>query len=321
MGDERENREQDNLGDLNLDDSSTDLEQGETKRSGSSLIVLAILVLIVVAAGGAWYMLADKGEQAPQPQPTPVPVPTPVTTPTPEPTPPPTAEPTPEPKPTVAEPTPTPLPELNYSDEAVKTSLMEQTSADTIETLVTPNEVVRKFVRAVYGLNKGTVVPQYRPINGPNTPFKAQAIGRMATIANPKNPDETLQTAVFKNPPKNRKRYAAYVELLKETDAKSITALYQLYYPIIQQAYRELGEGPEQFNSVAIKALDLLLATPNPKEEPELILTSVQYQYLDPELEALPNAQKLLLRMGYENRTVILDKLANIRSELKRLSF
>jgi len=70
-----------------------------------------------------------------------------------------------------------------------------------------------------------------------------------------------------------------------------------------------------------LKALDILLTTPNPEQEPELILTSVQYQYLDPELEALPNAQKLVLRMGYDNRTQLLKKLSDLHKALQRLTF
>jgi hypothetical protein len=43
------------------------------------------------------------------------------------------------------------------------------------------------------------------------------------------------------------------------------------------------------------------------------------YKYADPELEALPDAQKLLLRMGPDNILKLKTKLQQIQSALQAL--
>lgn len=306
--------ENEDLGDLNLGDEDTDQP---TVKSPLNRVTILAIVLCLLAAAGSWFFFVLKNKPSTPPvvsTPAPTPLPTRELAYTP------TAAPSviEEQQPTPA-PTPTPLPTLTESDAPLTSALVGAQGLPELTSFLAPEEILRKFVRAVYNVSKGNVVPQYRPINGPNSIFKAQAIGRMALIPDPKNPGESLQTAIFKNPPKNQKRYTPYVTLLKKTDDRQIAQLYTTYYPLLQKAYEELGEGPQGFHSVMLTALDTLLATPNPQDEPELILTSVQYQYLDPQLEALSNAQKLLLRMGNDNRTTVLSRLSDLRKTLTQV--
>jgi len=307
MRDDNDNIE--NIGDLDLQDDEEHRPASGSSVKTNILTAVIVIALALIAAGAAFYYF-NRQPAAPS-TPLPTAIPTPLPTPTAEPTPGPAATPTSEPQPTVE-----PLPDLNQSDAYLSDTLVSTDGLTELDGLLTSDEIIRKFVRAVYNLSKGNVVPQYRPVRGPNTAYRAQAIGKLVTIADPKNPGETLQTAVFKNPLDNQQRYEQHVSLLHAVDPSLLAALYQRFYPLLQQAYGELGEGPEQFHSVILQALDSFLATPEYAGEPELKLTSVQYQYLDPQLEALPGTQKLMLRMGEANRRLTLKYLAALRTAL-----
>ncbi|WP_185233883.1 DUF3014 domain-containing protein [Teredinibacter franksiae] len=308
------------LGDLELNERNTEetLEVRQ-KPHRSRLPLLIFLLLLFAASATAVYFFVF----AEQPTPPTAIVVAPTTEPTPAPIP--TLAPTPDPLAQSAAPTPTPtptpipLPLLNKSDDEIRQQI-DNLQLSTIAELLTPEEIVRKFVRAVYNLGQGKIVPQYRPLNGPNSTFKAQAIGRMAKVAASNPEDGVIQTAVFKNPGTNQQRYATYISVAENMNISTVVKAYETYYPILQQAYSELGEGPEQFHSAVLGALDSFLATPKLEGEPELILTSVQYQFLDPKLEALPTTQKLMLRIGEENRQRLLPKLEELKQALLLVS-
>ncbi len=302
-----------NLGDLQLDDEPRE-EPRSSKSSPFGLLGLILLVLILAGAGSAYYFTQNK-----EPAVIVAAAPAPISTP--EPSPLPSLAPTPlaDTEETL-EITPEPLPELNRSDEYLSHTLIGENNLASLAELMTPEEIIRKFVRAVYNISKGNVVNQYRPVLGPDSEFKAQAIGRMVEIPNPKDPQANIKTAVFKNPPKNQARYNRHIELLSELDTDAINAVYQRFYPLLQQAYQELGEGPEQFHTVMLAAIDILLATPQLEGEPELVLVSVQYQFLQPELEALPNSQKMMLRLGQSNIEKMRIILNTLRAKLASAS-
>ena len=48
------------------------------------------------------------------------------------------------------------------------------------------------------------------------------------------------------------------------------------------------------------------------------ISDAVNYQFVDPELEALPNAQKLMIRMGPENSKKIKAALRKLKKQLSQ---
>jgi hypothetical protein len=113
--------------------------------------------------------------------------------------------------------------------------------------------------------------------------------------------------------PKNAARYAAYVKVVKGLDAQRLAATYRQYYPLFQEAYRDLGYPKGYFNDRLIAAIDNLLATPEPTEPLRLVQVKVRYQFADPDMERRSAGQKLLLRMGSENARVVKAKLREFR--------
>jgi hypothetical protein len=125
----------------------------------------------------------------------------------------------------------------------------------------------------------------------------------------------------------NAERYTPFVLLAGTLDVPRAVGLYRRMYPLLQQAYRELGFGDRYLNDRVVEVIDLLLATPEPESPPRLQLTEVKgpvpstqpwvrYQFADPELESLAAGQKILLRMGPVNERRLKAKLLEIRAQI-----
>lgn len=122
----------------------------------------------------------------------------------------------------------------------------------------------------------------------------------------------------------NGARYDSFVAFAASLDAQRVVDLYRRLYPALQQAWRELGMGDRYLNDRVIEVIDLLLATPDPVYAPEVVLTEVKgpypparpwtrYEYADRQWESLSSGQKILLRVGADNRQRLKAKLREIR--------
>jgi hypothetical protein len=130
---------------------------------------------------------------------------------------------------------------------------------------------------------------------------------------------------------RNALRHAPFVGFVASLDAEEVVDLYGRMYPLLQQAYRELGFGHRSLHARVLEVIDLLLATPDPVQPPEITLTEVRgpvpserpwtrYEYADASLQRLSAGQKILLRVGAGNRKVLKDKLRELRGQLQRAS-
>jgi hypothetical protein len=113
--------------------------------------------------------------------------------------------------------------------------------------------------------------------------------------------------------PDNYHRYDILVNLLASSDADNLVSTYRRFYPLLQQAYVNLGYPDGYFNDRAVAVIDHLLDTPQLTDPILLVRPHVLYKYADPRLEALSSGQKLLLRMGNDNATRVRQKLAELR--------
>lgn len=125
----------------------------------------------------------------------------------------------------------------------------------------------------------------------------------------------------------NAARYQPFVRFVGALDADATVRLYRRMYPLLQQTYREQGFGDRSLHQRLVQVIDLLLATPRPGRPPELVLTEVKgpiaptqpwtrYEFADPKLQSLSAGQKILLRVGPENRRVLEAKLRELRAKL-----
>jgi len=116
--------------------------------------------------------------------------------------------------------------------------------------------------------------------------------------------------------PYNARRYTPFVEFAEALDSRELVDLYVRLYPEFQKAYENLGQPKAYFNDRLIAVIDHLLATPEPAEPILLKRPKVLYQYADPDLEGRSAGQKILLRVGADNRARLKAKLQGIRAEL-----
>jgi len=116
----------------------------------------------------------------------------------------------------------------------------------------------------------------------------------------------------------NAARYTTYVQALERVDTKQLAGVYLRFYPLFQQAYRELGYSNGHFNDRLVEAIEVALGTP-PVEPPlRVVQPKVYYEFVDRSLETLPAAQKLMLRMGPENAAIVKARLVEIHAQLVR---
>jgi hypothetical protein len=125
----------------------------------------------------------------------------------------------------------------------------------------------------------------------------------------------------------NSMRYVPLVLLAETVDIRQAVDLYARMYPLLQQAYVDLGFPRRQFNDRLIEVIDLLLATPDVAGPLKVHLTEVKgpipsvrpwvrYEFVDPALEALPAGQKIMLRVGPVNERRLKARLREFQHAL-----
>lgn len=112
------------------------------------------------------------------------------------------------------------------------------------------------------------------------------------------------------------RRYDLAVEVLDSIDVTGATRAYERLEPLFERAHDELGY-PDEFGDTLELAVTKLLSTPMPESPPELRLRVISFEYVDPELESLSPAQKLLLRLGPENGERVRSKLRELYGALE----
>ena len=279
--------------------------------SGSMSIGAKIGIIVVAAAaiaGVGYYFVKDETGRAPKLHqlPNPVAVQPNVT---------PDVAPSTE-KPVYEEPVPAPvpqpLPDLDQSDAAVLAALKALNVNGLVE-MVIPQEILRKFVRAVNVLDEGKVITEYRPIASPQGAFVADSFNVKVSGGEVGEQQEVEQYRVS---PKNYLRYTLFVQVVSALDSDAAVVLYKHYYPLLNRAHQELGMNKGNFHSVLIRAIDRVLSAPDANGDMLLIHPKVYYEFADPALEKLPDIHKLLLRMGPDNAQKIKASLRNVRAKL-----
>lgn len=192
-----------------------------------------------------------------------------------------------------------PLPPLDESDSDVLGGLTELFGQGAIAQHLVPERVVRNIVVTIDNVPRQLMALDQRPI--------APTPGDFVTAG----PEEALVLA-----PENFARYEPFVALVANIDAKTLVSFYRGLEPLFQQSYEELGNPDRSFETRLTEVIEHLLQTPTPRGEIALVQPSVLYRYADERLEKLSAGQKLLIRMGVDNASVVKGKLREIQAEL-----
>lgn len=206
----------------------------------------------------------------------------------------------PVPEPDEAEAAAEPLPPLEKSDAPLRQAL-EEAAPDRITRLLVPSQLVNRFVVTVNSLDGAKMAPL-----------------RMWPLRHvPGVPEVTeIDDDRYRWSQDNYARYTSYVRAFTAVDAATLVRIYRRFYPLLQEAWVELGLPQRQFNDRVIEIIDHLLAAPATTARPTLVRPEVLYRYADRDVEALSSGHKIMLRIGPDNAAVVRQQLRAIRAEL-----
>ncbi len=207
----------------------------------------------------------------------------------------------------------TALPPLAESDELVLDSLSGLAGEASVMRFFVSDNVVSRFVASVDALTSRQVPGQIMAVQDLGGEFMTTANEYPDTVIRNSQGDAIPQYLLN---PANYQRYQPQVEMFEALNTQELVGLYRDYAPLSQQAYIELGYPDGDFDARLIEVIDSLLSTPEIGEPLRLIKPEAFYLFANPDLEALPAGQKVLLRMGPMNARRVKEKLREIRTAL-----
>lgn len=205
------------------------------------------------------------------------------------------------------------LPRLDESDIEMARLLESALGREGLAQLRT-TRFVRHAVATIDNLGRDHASAHLWPVNPTPGRFTVQASATGAAVI----------------APENDLRYAALVRLAESVDVDTVMALYRRVYPLMQQAYEELGYPGRHFNDRVVEVIDHLLAAPEPSEPPALEAVVVRgdtplarpwqhYVFADPALESLSSGRKIMVRVGLVNERRLKERLRALRAALVAL--
>lgn len=302
----------------NLNQSSvTEVQPDENKVSWS---LVAFIIFMVIAIGVAWQFTGDKSEPVVLDEPVipvenkpeeSVKIPEPIIE---------------KPEVVVAaeeivEPVKNPLPLLDNSDGWLKLKLPEVTWRKELLKLIIDEDMIRRFVVFTDNFAQGIIAYTHSPFIAPSTKFTPNVDSVRFQNVTQKSEgmdsvsSKTVKQSIWQWDENSSRRFSLYVDLLRSMDSETLVQWYMEIKPLIDEAYNELGyedDFTNTFQSAITRVLDMEL----PNSPMEIIQPSVMYKFLDPELEALEDADKLLLRLGKDNLLVMKSFLLEIHEKL-----
>jgi hypothetical protein len=188
------------------------------------------------------------------------------------------------------------LPPLDQTDAVVRALLQQITSHPGVATWLATEGLIRNFVVVVSIVAEGGTPAGQLLALRPSAGFHVIERGGDLFID-----------------PRSYERYDRLAAAAASIDPAGAARLYATLKPRIEEAYRDLGFPGTPFDRTLERAIVVLLEAPTAADlvraEPQ---GGVGYGFAAPDVEALPAAQKQLLRMGPRNVRTIQSSLRAI---------
>ena len=191
------------------------------------------------------------------------------------------------------------LPAIADSDEGFRTALLALQGAAGLGNWLIPDMLIRRIVVTIDNLPRDRVAMKLRPLK----PMPGDFIVVPSTVG-------------YAISPANAARYDAVTTLFQSLGDEALVALYFRWYPLFQQAYRELGYPDGKFNNRVVEVLDHLIATPDFSEPAPLLRPKVHYEYFEPAQETASPGRRLLWRIGRDHRHAVIAKMVRLRARI-----
>jgi hypothetical protein len=194
------------------------------------------------------------------------------------------------------------LPPLEESDDAVRRSAAGLSADPVYAAWLKQEALIQRYAAAVAHIARGAVPRDALVSLAPRGKFPVIKRGGK----------------IYADP-KGHARYDALTAAISSVDVKAFAALYAEVEPLIEEAWRGLGEKGAAREAFAAAATELA-GTPDLSGDVELKegKKGIVFTYADPKLEGLSAARKQLLRFGPKNGARVKTKLAELAEALKR---
>ncbi|MBC52367.1 MAG: hypothetical protein CMQ34_00875 [Gammaproteobacteria bacterium] len=194
-----------------------------------------------------------------------------------------------------------PLPPLNDSDSAVLTRLAGLEMGASLLRMLTPDDIIRKFVVFTYNVAQGELPQVEYPLRG----LEGEVVV------------EEIDDNLYQMQPATYRRFDNLVDTLVALEPQQAMTVYRALRPLFQEAYAELGLGSGNFDEVLVQAIDQVMSADTAAGPFQLIKPSVMYVYAEGRIEDMSPVEKQLLRLGPENTEKLKGRLPAYRERLQ----
>jgi len=191
------------------------------------------------------------------------------------------------------------LPPLAQSDAVVRDAVHNVEGAAALAGMLAAGDLVRRFVATIDRIPGHSLPRHVLPIVVPVAPY-----------------DATAEPAAHVLEQADYARFVRLVDVVDAIDMHGAASVYWRLYPLLQQAYEQLGADKGYFNDRVVEIIDHLLQTPAPGAPIAVVNAGGLRRFEDPRLEACSAGQKALLRMGPANAARVESKLRQLRQLL-----
>lgn len=192
------------------------------------------------------------------------------------------------------------LPELEGSDAFVRDLVAGLSSHPQLARWLVTDGLIDRYVSVVLDLAGGSSPLEHVEFLRPEEDFRVRSgSGDRQTID-----------------PESYQRWNLLAETFASLDVEGTVRLHRQLRPLIEEAWEARGIPDMSFDHALARALNTLRDAEIPRDPPEVVLVEGIWEFADPELEALPGAQKALIRMGPENADRIRAQVDALAVEL-----
>jgi hypothetical protein len=193
------------------------------------------------------------------------------------------------------------LPPLENSDGFVREKAARLSSDPAFRDWLESDDLVSRFVAAINITAHGKVPRELLAQFAPRGEFRVVRKGGRVFLD-----------------PAGYSRYDRIATFAASVNAAEAAKVFELLLPLFDAAQRALGEPNPDAREALFAAVRELLAAPVLQGEVELkaAKNGLGWAYADDRLERLSPAQKQLMRLGPENKTVVSDKLNEVSTAL-----
>ncbi|MGY6276023.1 DUF3014 domain-containing protein [Methylomonas sp. MgM2] len=193
------------------------------------------------------------------------------------------------------------LPELAKSDSTFREAVLAISPG--LAPWLKTKQIIRRYVTIANDFSQGLWLEKHM---------------RFLKHAQPFSVDKTDQGVFIAK--ESYHRYDALASAIDAIDAKKAMAVYQRYKPLLQEVYDGFGYPPERpLEDIFLKSASQILAAPVIEQPIAVVRPSVYYKFANDKLEKLSPVSKQMLRMGPNNTRVIQDKVRQLVQELVSL--